>query len=297
MGDRGVVTIAGGARKYLCQAAALALSVRRHNPGLLLAVLTDEGGAGSGLLDAFEHVWVAEPGEGNPFEQKLGLNRRPEFDLSVFIDSDCLVGGSLAPVFERVASEDSEPVGITAAWRAAEDWYVPFSMWSSWFGVSAVPVLSSGMFAWRRGEAANAFFGEALRFYREEYKALGVPMTHRFAPDEPALAAALIERGWRGWEKDPALHCTTVTPGVKGRRLDVLGGQCFWRFDDGAEKHVLINHMAGAYDHRDYRRERMRLAAWARTGNVGFARPAGWLGAIAVAVVRRARRGAGLSGR
>lgn len=290
MRDRGVVTIAGGGPKYLHQAAALRQSIRRHNPGLPVAVLTDESGAQSRLASGFDRVWVAEPGEGNPFEQKLRLNRRSEFDRTVFIDSDCLVAGSLEPVFARLGAGETEPVGITTAWTAGADWYVPASAWSARFGVSEVPVLSSGMFAWRRGEAADAFFAEAVRFYGEEYEALGVPMTHRFAPDEPALAAALLEMGWRGWAKERALHCTTVTPGVAGMDLDVLNGRCRWRFDDGESVDVLISHMIGAYEQRAYRRERLRLAAWARTRSAGLSGPAGSLGAAAVALTRRTRR-------
>lgn len=277
----GIITIAGGAAKYVDQAIALLRSVRVHRPGLPVALVTDEAGLSVLPGGLFDEVILAKPEHGNPLRQKLCLDQLSPFARTLFIDSDCLVSGDPAPLFERLGNADSddsvEPIGVTASWETDQAWYMQPEVWRDKLGVDSYPVLSSGCLAFRSGPEADRFFEVCRECYDELYEPWGVPMTHRFASDEPAVAGALVRMGYRGWAKDQALHCTTVTPGIHGCTLDILSGKAQWLRPEGGSVNALISHFINSYDSFEYLRERIRLQIWSHTKNKLIARTVGHL--------------------
>jgi len=84
---------------------ALALSIRHHNKGEQLAVVTDTS---EYFDEVYDHVIPVDLSYGTGVTQKLHLDRYTPFEKTLFIDSDCLMYGHCDPLWEFFTVKVSE---------------------------------------------------------------------------------------------------------------------------------------------------------------------------------------------
>lgn len=272
---RGVITIALGHAAYRRQALALRRSICLHNRDLPIGVLTDRDEPD--LLE-FDHVILANPDKGGALRQKLCLDEYTPFDQTLFIDSDCLVTRSLDAVFAVLGAE---PFGITADPIHEGIWYRNVPGWLAQLGAESIPMCSSGVFAFRSDQLASAFFRSAREFY-DRYDEYDIPKTHHHPSDEPAISMAMIRHGLPGVKKDFTIQATTVTPGFRGVKINVLRGESCFDLTT-LKAHPAVSHFVGSGRcSPSYRREVARLASLfgKQTGSI-FRKESLWLLEIA----------------
>jgi hypothetical protein len=215
---RGVLTIAHGSRRYLRMAQALARSLRRHAPGLSLAVVTDA--PGSHLLDLFDARLRFEPGYGRGHAQKLNIDRYSPFDETLYIDVDSLVVDPLDEVWPLFAHT---AVGVVGGSTRAGWWFGDIGALCTRLGVGEIPRFNGGFVFVRRSAEATAVF-ETARELMGRYAELGLQPMRSGAPnDEPVLACALALHHVAGITDGGRSSRTPI--GIRGPlRIDVLGG-------------------------------------------------------------------------
>lgn len=186
-GGRGVLYIATGAAH--AEAARLsAASVRASNPGLAIAIRTDQPLAGP-EFDLVEPV--PDPHRRSKVDH-LGAS---PFARTLYLDSDTRVRGDLTDMFGLVERFDMacalRELATGRHRRARGRGDVPASL----------PEYNSGVLLYRRSGPVDAFFTA----WQEAYRSLGK------APDQPAFRDAL-------WASD--VRITVLTPHYNARRFD-----------------------------------------------------------------------------
>lgn len=255
--ERGILTMAVGTNRYLEQAVNLARSVRRFNPTLPIALITDSHS--TSVACEFDHVLMLNPEWGPPFNQKLRVDAYSPFDETLFIDSDCLVFGSLADVFAKLCADDfSMPVvqQRTGMWHSAD-----VRNWADILNVESIPVGNAGCFFFRRTERAATFFATARRRMSvDEYQRVGI--YHRRNGSllmEPAISMAMVELGLNGIPRDYRIMISPLSSGVELKRADVLQGVIECLVDGDWAQPAIYHYLAGSWMEFGYRREAVKL--------------------------------------
>lgn len=188
-----VVTIATGRPIYHELAANCARSFLRWNRdgGLRFTLVTDAPDRVPPDLRGIDVVTV-RPGEcGLGFSPKLHLDRFVHDVPAVFIDSDCLVLGSLAPVFTRFRGQPFVMLGGTAT---SGQFYADIAPLLSRVQLPWLPVFVGSFFYWEPGPAAREVFALS-RDFEARYDALGLDRMRGATADEPVMALALARCG------------------------------------------------------------------------------------------------------
>jgi hypothetical protein len=106
MSELGFLTMAFGHQRYVRQAENLALSLKRHMPGIPLALVTDRKNV-SGLFDVVVPMKaIACAG----VVQKLELYTDSPFQETLFIDSDSVATRPFQSELAAIRQYDSTPV-------------------------------------------------------------------------------------------------------------------------------------------------------------------------------------------
>lgn len=255
--SRGVLTFAVGAKRYIDQAVNLARSVRLHNPGLPVALVTDS--RSEALAQEFAHILPLQPDLGAPLRQKLySINYSP-FDETLFIDSDCLVFGSLDGVFAKLEFAD---FNMAVAQLSHGTWHsADLSKWAERLGTATVPVGNAGCFFFRRSpDATNLFAAAREAMNAETYRQIGV---HNRRDGElmmePAISVAMVQCGFAGVPLDYSIMVSPLTPRGKLCRFDVLSGRLEYAIADERVEPAIYHFLAGAWMKHEYRREAAKL--------------------------------------
>jgi len=158
----GVLTFAFGPRRYKAQAISLAQSVRLHNPGLRLACITDDM-ADTELARAFDILIPFVPARGKALQQKLWFDAYTPFERTAFIDSDCLVVGSLDDILKRSGGYAFAPLGYTATegW-----WYMKIAEVLKRYQLPFLPRFNGGYYYFERSPQASLLFDRARQVGR-----------------------------------------------------------------------------------------------------------------------------------
>jgi hypothetical protein len=86
--EKGTLTIAFGADRYLNMAETLALSLKRFSPNIPRALVTDM--PDSSVCRHFNHVIPLDHRAPRDLRQKLYIDLYTPFRRTLFIDSDCI---------------------------------------------------------------------------------------------------------------------------------------------------------------------------------------------------------------
>ncbi len=188
MKSRGFVTIATGDVQYQILAANLLRSYRlcTENP-LPFAIITD---GESPETAQFDRVILLPDARGN-YLDKLRLYDVLPFDITVFIDADCLAYGDLNVLFDWF--EGAEDVSCHGRVLPLEDrtgWFDYENLGPLQSQVSYGVGLHGGIYYIRRTEAARAVF-ETAKKLAEHYEDYHFKGNFPTPGDEPVVALAM----------------------------------------------------------------------------------------------------------
>src|SRR5690606_11195255 len=201
----GVILVAFGNRIYYFQAVHLAFSIKHFNPGINITLHVDD-------LKAFErHILpskrlffsnVVEFGceFSSPAEVKLNMDKFCTYHRNLFLDTDTLAVGDIAPIFKQEQDTDYA-VHLNGIYLRSQENKFPQMMWMQpeqvyeHFKLKDDAVLystNSSVQYLRKSKTVNKIFGKA-----REYFADAVPLDKlrrtwgNSQPDELYLNAAL----------------------------------------------------------------------------------------------------------
>lgn len=249
--DRGIVTIAVGARPYLDMARDLAYSLRLHCPRIPRAVLTDSNDPL--FTSLFDIVIPYRPEYGRGLFPKICIDQYTPFEQTLYIDSDSLVIRDLSFIWSLYSDQEFAFAGhsITTGY-----WYTDIPVLLAQLNLSSIPSLNGGMLFFKRGAVASRVLERSREIYLDD-------VTYQFdlwgnaRTDEIPLAIAIAEQGIL---PVPDGGTTMRTPiGIRGEMdIDVLSGRC--AFDkQGDIVKPAIAHFATWQFHPVYYRERAKL--------------------------------------
>lgn len=224
--DSGILYIALGA-PYLEEARRSAASVKQSNPGLPIAVITDQAADPDACFDiVLAHEAYQPSGDekylardrGAYFVKILPLLRSP-FRKTVFLDTDTWVAGSLAPVFDLLESYEVlvTPCHITHDYRFEIE-VEPFRSIPEAFGY-----FNTGFFAYRQSPGAESLIREWQRLYETE-------VSRHTVNDQPALRLALYREPVRFHVIPPWYNTISWAPFIipGGGRAVMIHGRNPW---------------------------------------------------------------------
>jgi hypothetical protein len=144
----GFVYIATGDERYIREAAASAESLRRHNPGARICLITDNP-----RPPEFWNDLVPFHDCRRSFRDKLAMHRCP-YDAYLYLDTDTYITGELSSVFALLSRFDFCGQQL----YEGHDYQIPEV--PETFGE-----FNGGVLGFRRSAATDAFFNEWLRLY------------------------------------------------------------------------------------------------------------------------------------
>lgn len=186
--ERGILTLGFGPEKYRRMAMALALSVRRVNPDLPIAVVTDHLDD-PGLNECFDQLIPLDTSFGSGLQQKLNLDRYTPFTETLFIDADCLVVRDLEPVFDLMGIV---PFGVVGFPVIDGKYWVEVKELMERFDLPYVGRFNAGIICFH-GPDGRKVFEQARDLVADGME--GVPNYRGALVDEVPLAVALSRLG------------------------------------------------------------------------------------------------------
>jgi hypothetical protein len=281
--SRAVLTLALGQPAYVQMALHLARSFLLWNPGpeITFHLVVDRPVRLPPDLSAVQLIPV-EPGRhGSGFSPKLWLDELAPADQTLFLDSDCLCFGPLAPVFDRLAGQ---PVTVVGVLREQGEFFGDIARLRRVLQLPAVPVFVGAVYYLERTPVARMVYAEARRLERD-YDALGLVRLRGSPNEEPLMALAMARHGLRplpddGSVKADAMYYRSVD------QMDILRG--IVRVSDptpgkpvpSIAQPVVFHFNAYFTEGRHYRREVCRLEC---------VRARGWNPAVATLYARLTR--------
>lgn len=288
--DRGVLTMAYGHPRFIEQAKDLGLSLRLHAPDLPRAIVTDSMDAE--LRSIFTDVIPLQPEYGSGVGQKLYLDRYSPYETTLFIDSDCLVLGSLLAFWAAFQGRYFGVPGYRHLHRGDKDPYMDVDHVLDRFGVTALPKFNGGTYYFTRSAEATRFF-ETARHLMDQWRELRLAPFRRNGPNDEAVYS--IAMAIHGMSPTYMANGGMWTPtGYRGRlRLDGIAGTCSFE-KEGQIRTPEIIHFPGEYAYcYPYARERVRIRKQVQGRGPGT--PAVGRAYAAAALWHPSRRSAGLS--
>jgi hypothetical protein len=267
----GVVTIASGPRRYIDMAIALRRSIRVHNPGAPVTLVTDAAAAADpAVRSAFDAVKAFADATVHPLLQKLCVDLYADHEHTLYIDADCLVFGDLGVVVERLRGAGSfspvaygEPVTReTTHHPETPDPRIALEA----LGIERYPVVHSGVFYFDRSETARRVFEESRRILglreRLGFRRFGsAPIA-----DEPLMGMAMAHAGLEGFRHDDAGPGERLISTVEGETpglatLNVLAGPGWFTWRGRVRvSPIILHYILDAKNHYHYAREMERLS-------------------------------------
>ena len=250
---RGVITVATG-KRYHGYASALARSLRRHAPGLPLAVVTDA--PASAFRGLFDHVVAADPSFGHGYAQKLHLDDYSPFEQTLFLDADSLAVRDPSPAWDLFADL---PVGVIGGPHSTGHWFMDIERVCREQNVTSIPKFNGGLVYLSGTAECRAILADA-RSVMATYDAVGLERINGLEADEPALAVALARHGVAA-KLDYGHGVLMRTPiGATGPvEVDALRGTASLDRGKGV-LHPAVVHFAGWTRSHLYARECVALA-------------------------------------
>lgn len=186
---KGFITIATGAEEYYILARNL-LHSYRHFCGdrLPFAILCDRKNP---YTAEFDNVILFPEGASNSYLDKLRLVEFAPYDVTIFIDADCLAYGDLNILFDHFASaDDFSCFGRVLPLDDKTGWFEYEYLGDLRSQVSYVVGLHGGIYYMRKGEKSRKLLEDARSFVPD------YPQFHfkgRFSTpgDEPLVALAM----------------------------------------------------------------------------------------------------------
>lgn len=187
---RNVITIATGKKIYLELAANLARSFHYWNKdsGINFYLVTDSPDAIDNDILSFTNIITIKPGElGEGFSSKLYLDKLAPEGRTLFIDSDCLVFGSLDFLFERFKGHS---VSVVGGYISDGEWFGNVGEIQRKFDLQRYPKFNGGIYYVERSAGATKVY-ETARSLQPQYDEIGFVRLRGQPNDEVLMALAM----------------------------------------------------------------------------------------------------------
>ncbi|MCP9787682.1 hypothetical protein KBY99_01655 [Cyanobium sp. Maggiore-St4-Cus] len=224
MSEKAVITLAIGSIYYLNLSWNLARSFRCwhdfHNVSFHIITDLDDVPWPKDLSWVHRRV-VGEGALGIGFSCKLQLDRLAPAQQTLFLDADCLVCGSLEPVFEQMQGRS---VGVVGGKIQKGEWFGDIGQLLQKLNLSSLPKFNGGLYYLEPGKVCDGVFARA-RALEPQYDALGLLRLRNRPNDELLMSIAMAEAGLTALVDDGSILGDPQACQVK-LRIDVPRGQC-----------------------------------------------------------------------
>ena len=192
---KGFITIATGKEEYYALAQNLLWSYRRFcREPLPFAILADRENE---YTTEFDDVIIFPHGATNSYLDKLCLAEHAPYDITIFIDADCLAFGDLNVLFDHF--RDADDVSCFGRVLPLDDktgWFEYENLGELQQNVSYVVGLHGGIYYIRRGETSQKVFQDARSFV-PDYPKFKFKGKFDTPGDEPLVALAMAVNSLR----------------------------------------------------------------------------------------------------
>lgn len=186
---KGFITIATGKEEYYQLAWNLLRSYRYFcKAPLPFAILADRENE---YTAEFDDVIIFPDGASNSYLDKLRLAEFAPYDVTIFIDADCLAYGDLNILFDHfMDADDFSCFGRVLPLDNKTGWFEYENLGALQGQVSYVVGLHGGIYYMRRGEMAKKVFEDAKRFI-PDYTSFRFKGKFDTPGDEPLVALSM----------------------------------------------------------------------------------------------------------
>lgn len=218
--ERGVLTIAHGAPKYIRMAINLAMSIKVHDPNLPIALVTDS--SDPKLSKYFDIIVDIDMSRGKGLVQKLYLLDYSPFEETIFIDADCLAAKSVLPFFDQFTGKSVGAYGQIRSEGTCFSFDVQHVMKT--LNLPYAQFVFGGFYYVKRSEEASAIFRFAQSVI-PRYEEFGIRQSANQVNDEPlmGLGMSAYHNTAIPWSDSLIRHPMGETIEIS---LDVLRGRC-----------------------------------------------------------------------
>jgi hypothetical protein len=230
MAALGFLTMAFGHERYIRQAENMGLSLKRHMPGIPVAIVTDR----AVVNDLFDIAIPMKSFSRAGVVHKLDLYNYSAFEETLFIDSDCIVTRPFHSELVAISQYEFTPVVGRYLHRGENDaWIVDLTAVLDQLNASSFPKFNGGVYFFKKSHLAQEVFSRANAL-RARTVALGILDFDKGGPnDETLIGLALAELGVTQLYDDRGNLMRTPVNIVGKLRVDALGGGC--SFNKGGE--------------------------------------------------------------
>lgn len=190
---KGFITVATGKEEYYQLAENLLRSYHLFcDKPLPFAVLADRE---NGCTAKFDDVIIFPDGAANCYLDKLSLGEYLPYDVTIFIDSDCLAYGDLNQLFDYF--EDADDFSCFGRVLPLEDqtgWFEYENLGELKEKVSYVVGLHGGIYYMRKGDVCRKIFADAKALV-PEYSRFKFKGRFDTPGDEPLVALSMALNG------------------------------------------------------------------------------------------------------
>jgi len=268
------MTLACGKKLYFDLASTLARSFRAHhqNTDISFVIVTDSPGKIPCDVRKWAHIVQIDIPEGMMgFELKLDLDRYTPAKKTLFIDADCLVAGSLAPLFQRLSGSSFAVFGKN---KSQGEWFGLIRDRCEKIKVPSIPIFVGALYYFEKGIQSTRVFSNA-RTYASDYDEIGIVRLRGRKNEEPLISIGMALEGIPALIDNGEIKCDVMA--FDGPiKVNVLAGKVTFNHPKSNlmlapltsyEAHPLIAHFNDAYSQIwEYQREAMVLFLTASKG-------------------------------
>ena len=185
-----VLTIATGKQLYVDMAVNLARSFKLWNDGsgIEFHLVTDLPQHLPEDVKAFIKIIQVQPGQfGAGFTPKLYLDKLAPKGQTIFIDSDCIIYGSILPMFKKFSGH---AVAVIGSYIADGEWFGNIAAICKKFNVTKLPKFNGGVYYVENGYKAQKVY-EMAREFEKQYDEIGFVRLRGRPNDEVVVALAM----------------------------------------------------------------------------------------------------------
>lgn len=183
------ITIATGKEEYYALARNLLRSYRHFcSAPLPFAILADRENE---YTDGFDDVILFPHGASNSYLDKLHLAEYAPYDITIFIDADCLAYGDLNVLFDHFRdADDFSCFGRVLPLDDKTGWFAYENLGALQESVTYVVGLHGGIYYIRKGATARKIFSDAVGFV-PDYPKFKFKGKFDTPGDEPLVALSM----------------------------------------------------------------------------------------------------------
>lgn len=219
-----VITIATGNPYYLDLASNLARSfICWHDlTNVGFQIITDlDSHSLSQDLDWVDVIRIAKGSLGIGFSTKLQLDRLAPSEQTLFLDADCLICGSLEPVFNLFKGHC---VGVVGSSISEGEWFGNIEQLRAKLNLGPLPKFNGGLYYLEPGECCSKIYSRA-RNLEPFYDDIGLVRLRGRPNDELLMSIALSEAGIQAMPDDGTILGDPQACPL-GLKINVSQGTC-----------------------------------------------------------------------